>query len=314
MNKNNFPSLNALRVFEAVARLGRFKSAATELGVTQSAVSRQLATLEQQLGVKLIQRDNRVHALTTAGETLAPELHKVFRQLEHIVTYTLHEGEQARRVITLGISHEIYTQWLAAGLDEFKQLYPHLDLRFVQMAEYLARANEEELFAYLLRNEIDALIIFGTANQRNLLSQVLLTLPCSLYFKHPTKSELASSTTPFHPSITEFIQVEHQPLTKNWLQHIEVREQIQPERHTQAQSSLMAATLAPLQKAAIVLPALYHKLAEAQQLTAQVQLKQQLALSVFMRKEDEHELALVAFLQWLEYFSAGYAARYKVKE
>jgi len=69
-----FPSLNALRVFETVSRTKSLKRAAAQLGVTQSAISRQLSTLEQQLGAKLIQRDNKVHALTPAGEALAPEL------------------------------------------------------------------------------------------------------------------------------------------------------------------------------------------------------------------------------------------------
>lgn len=61
MNQNSLPSLNALRVFETVARQGSFKAAAAELGVTQSAISRQMSTLEEQLGIRLIQRDNRVH-------------------------------------------------------------------------------------------------------------------------------------------------------------------------------------------------------------------------------------------------------------
>ncbi|HAR56965.1 MAG TPA: hypothetical protein DCR58_09315, partial [Idiomarina baltica] len=56
-------SLNALRVFDVAARAGTFKQAAQQLGVTQAAVTRQIQTLENQLGMRLFQRDNRVHAL-----------------------------------------------------------------------------------------------------------------------------------------------------------------------------------------------------------------------------------------------------------
>lgn len=64
MKKAKFPSLNALRVFDVAARSGSFKQAAQQLGVTQSAVTRQIQALEEQLDMRLFQRDNRVHSLT----------------------------------------------------------------------------------------------------------------------------------------------------------------------------------------------------------------------------------------------------------
>lgn len=291
MSKNDFPSLNALRVFEAVARLHSFKSAAAELGVTQSAVSRQLTTLEQQLGVKLIQRDNRMHALTTAGQVLAPELHRVFRQLERIVTYTINEGDQARRIITIGISHEIYTQWLAPLLEEFKQLYPHLELRFVQLPEYMDRSNEDTLTSQLLRNEIDVLLVFGKSAQKSLLSQVLLSLPLHLYTAAATVSTPAK----------EFIRIDHQTLPNQLSSQLKQFSALQLERQTSAQSSLMATTLVPVQNAAVILPVLYQQLAEASQLQCHGDIDSNQELSVIIRKEDDRELGMVALLQWLEY-------------
>lgn len=293
MSKNDFPSLNALRVFEAVARLHSFKNAAAELGVTQSAVSRQLTTLEQQLGVKLIQRDNRMHALTTAGQVLAPELHRVFRQLERIVTYTINEGDQARRIITIGISHEIYTQWLAPALDEFKQLYPHLELRFVQLPEYMDRSNEDTLTSQLLRNEIDVLLVFGKSAQKSLLSQVLLSLPLQLY----TAAANGTVSTP----AKEFIRIDHQTLPNQLSSQLKPFSALQLERQTNAQSSLMAATLVPVQNAAVIMPMLYQQLAEANQLQCHGNIDSNQELSVIIRKEDDRELGMVALLQWLEY-------------
>jgi len=290
MSKNEFPSLNALRVFESVARLGSFKSAAVELGVTQSAVSRQLTTLEQQLGVKLIQRDNRMHALTTAGQALAPELHRVFRQLERIVTYTINEGDQARRVITIGISHEIYTQWLAPALEEFRQLYPHLELRFVQVAEYMDRSNEDTLVGQLLRSEIDLLLVFGASAQKSLLSQVLINSPFALF--------TATSDT----NASELIRVEHQSLPNN----LKKLKTSRLERYTSAQSSLMATTLAPVQNAAVILPVLYQQLAKANTLHNHGSIDHSQELSVIIRKEDDRELGMVALLQWFEYRAARF--------
>ena len=287
MNKAEFPSLNALRVFESVARLQSFKQAAAELGVTQSAVSRQLTSLEKQLGVKLIQRDNRVHALTAAGQVLAPELHRVFRQLERIVTYTITEGEHARRELSIGISHEIYSQWLAPKLDEFRQLYPHLDLRFVQVQEYMDRSNEESLNGLLLRNEVDALLVLGETKQKQLHCQQLLSLPTAAFI---ASAEAASQSH-------ELIRVMHQPLPNT----LKKQTNLPIERQASAQTSLMAATLAAAQQAVVILPILYQGLIQSTRLYQQAQLTTPLPLSIVTRKEDDRELGMVALKQWLEY-------------
>ena len=63
----SLPPLNAIRVFEAIGRLGSIKDAASELFVTPGAASRQLARLEQHLGVRLFKRSHRQVALTPAG-------------------------------------------------------------------------------------------------------------------------------------------------------------------------------------------------------------------------------------------------------
>jgi len=68
-----FP-LNALRVFEAVARLGSFTKAGEELGMTQTAVSYQVKLLEENIGEPLFMRRPRQIRLTDAGERLAPKV------------------------------------------------------------------------------------------------------------------------------------------------------------------------------------------------------------------------------------------------
>src|SRR5512145_61782 len=68
---SRLPSLDLLRGFEAAARHLSFTRAAQELHVTQSAVSRQVKTIEDQLGVRLFRRMNRALLLTDEGQALA---------------------------------------------------------------------------------------------------------------------------------------------------------------------------------------------------------------------------------------------------
>jgi hypothetical protein len=78
MHRRDLPaSLDLLRGFEAAARLLSFTSAAAELHLTQSAVSRQVQQLEEQLGVKLFERRTRALILTEAGERYYREVSKV---------------------------------------------------------------------------------------------------------------------------------------------------------------------------------------------------------------------------------------------
>ena len=60
--------LNQVRYFQAVVRCGSFTEAATECNISQSAISQQIKALEQELGVQLIERQNRKFTLTSAGE------------------------------------------------------------------------------------------------------------------------------------------------------------------------------------------------------------------------------------------------------
>jgi LysR family glycine cleavage system transcriptional activator len=76
--QNRLPPLTSLRTFEAAGRLGSFTKAADELHVTQSAVSRQIRTLEDDLGVPLFRRSHRKVRLTAEGRRLLPVLSEAF--------------------------------------------------------------------------------------------------------------------------------------------------------------------------------------------------------------------------------------------
>ena len=79
------PPLNALRAFEAVARLKSFTKAATELYVTRAAISHQIKHLEDYLGFELIERHNRSISLTPAGAAALPKLREGFNNLADAV-------------------------------------------------------------------------------------------------------------------------------------------------------------------------------------------------------------------------------------
>src|SRR5258708_820274 len=89
------PPLNAVKVFEAAARLGSFARAADELNVTHGAVSRQIRTLEDWLGVRLFLRSNRNAVPTVEGAALLAEVAPVLDRLALAVT-RLRRGEQER--------------------------------------------------------------------------------------------------------------------------------------------------------------------------------------------------------------------------
>ena len=78
---HTLPPLHRLQAFEAAARLTSFKAAAAELGVTASAISHRLKSLESELGVALFERLNREVRLTETGRTLAQALHKALREI-----------------------------------------------------------------------------------------------------------------------------------------------------------------------------------------------------------------------------------------
>lgn len=161
-------SLNALRVFSTLARCGSFRQAAAELQVSQPAISRQLNNLEQQLGVQLVQRDNRMHALTPAGTQLAGTLQQAFRQLDQALVQTRQQSQYTRRVVRLALADELLSYWLGPQLKQFQELYPHLQLECLSAPETATPVNQQELSQYLLQHQCDVLLSFGAPSHQQL--------------------------------------------------------------------------------------------------------------------------------------------------
>lgn len=123
------PPLNPLRVFEVVARTLNLTAASRELHVTQSAVSRQIGTLESYLGVELFRRERHGVVLTRAGQTYAEQIVPAFEAIAS-ATEKLSKatGQGSLRVRTYTT---FAAKWLIPRLPAFKQAHPGIDVRIL---------------------------------------------------------------------------------------------------------------------------------------------------------------------------------------
>lgn len=122
----NLPPLNALRAFEAVARLESVSRAATELHVTHGAVSRQLRTLEDALGAALFVRQGRGVALTPLGYRLHGAAAAAFDPLR-AAWAELRRGPQQAPLV-LGCPGSVLARWIIPRLDRLARERPELQL------------------------------------------------------------------------------------------------------------------------------------------------------------------------------------------
>jgi DNA-binding transcriptional LysR family regulator len=119
--------MEPLRGFVAVGRHMSITLAATELCLTQSAVSRQVQALEQRLGVRLLRRGHRSLAFTTEGERLFRSADLALRQLQEAVASVA--PAPSARPVTVSASIGVTSLWLLPQLGRFQQSHPAIDLR-----------------------------------------------------------------------------------------------------------------------------------------------------------------------------------------
>ncbi|AAV95230.1 LysR family transcriptional regulator [Ruegeria pomeroyi] len=121
-----FPSLSSLRALEALDRLGSASAVAEELALTQSAVSRQLQTLEGQMGVELIRRDRKRLSLTPAAQDYVTEIREA---LNRIAQASLRlQVAPAGGTVNLAILPTFGMRWLMPRLPEFSRLHPDITI------------------------------------------------------------------------------------------------------------------------------------------------------------------------------------------
>lgn len=123
------PSLNAMRTFEAAARLLSFTEAANELCVTQAAVSRQVRLLEEELDVKLFRRMTRAIELTEEGTLLYLPVHDALDQMERAAARIW--SRSGGGLLTISVLPTFSVKWLMPRLLHFSELHPAIEVHLV---------------------------------------------------------------------------------------------------------------------------------------------------------------------------------------
>ncbi len=125
-SSTTLPPLQALRVFEAVARLMSFRRAGEELLITQSAVSHHIRQLEEFLGLPLFVRKARSIALTSEGEEYRTRTTDALRLIT-AATSDL-RSRSGRNVVRISLLPSFAANWLVSRLHRFQSHHPHIDL------------------------------------------------------------------------------------------------------------------------------------------------------------------------------------------
>ena len=157
------PPMNTLRAFEAAARHLSFTQAAAELNITQAAVSHQIRTLEDALGVKLFRRLNRAIRLTEEGQEFVSEVRKALSHLATAVEKLAAPG--AGGPLTISTLPSFASKWLVPRLGRFRQKHPEIDVRIspsIQLTDFQ-------------RDDVDLVVRYGKGRYEGLDSVRMMT-------------------------------------------------------------------------------------------------------------------------------------------
>jgi DNA-binding transcriptional LysR family regulator len=137
---NNLPPLSRLRAFEAAARHESFTAAATELGLTQTAVSKQIGQLEDELRTRLFERRNRAVFLTDAGRRFGAAVSAALADIAAEASILRGGHRRGGVVLHCQLCEAIY--WLMPRLSRFHERHPEIEVRVVTALAPLTSAGE----------------------------------------------------------------------------------------------------------------------------------------------------------------------------
>ncbi len=157
------PPLNGIRAFEAAARHQSFSRAGEELFVTAAAVSQQVKSLEQWLGVQLFQRLPRGLALTAAGAAYLPKLTDILDRLAQATAEVKGQSDQGH-ILTVSATPGFAAMWLGPRVWSFATQHPELDVRIATSA----RPPDFE------RGNLDLAIRYGRGHYPGFTTELLL--------------------------------------------------------------------------------------------------------------------------------------------
>jgi LysR family glycine cleavage system transcriptional activator len=156
------PSLNGLRAFEAAARHLSFTLAASELNVTQTAISHQIRRLEEELGLRLFIRKNRALALTPQAKDYLPGVRAAFNDLRLATDRLLRKDDD--NVLTVSTLASLAAKWLLQRLTAFQEAHPGIDVRITTSTALVDFKN----------GDVDAAIRYGRGNWPGVRSEWLM--------------------------------------------------------------------------------------------------------------------------------------------
>lgn len=160
-----------LRVFHAAAEAGSFTHAAESLRLSQSAISRQVSALEQDVGVALFHRHARGLVLTEQGEMLYQAAHEVLMKLESVKMRLTEAKDRPSGPLRVTTTVGLGSGWLTERVQEFLDLYPEIQLQLIL-------ANEE---LDLTLRQADCAIRLRQPQQPDLIQRRLFTVHFHLY-------------------------------------------------------------------------------------------------------------------------------------
>jgi len=160
-----------LRIFHAVAEAGSFTHAGETLNLSQSAISRQISSLEQSLGVTLFHRHARGLLLTEQGEDLYLTAHDVFHKLAMAEARLTDSKERPEGPLKITTTVGFGSVWLTPRIKEFMDLYPEIEVTLLLVYDDLD----------LAMREADVAIRLTPPRQPDLIQRHLMTIRHNLY-------------------------------------------------------------------------------------------------------------------------------------
>jgi DNA-binding transcriptional LysR family regulator len=163
-----------LRIFHTAAESGSFTHAAEKLGMSQSAVSRQISALEDDLSLKLFIRHARGLVLTEVGEQLFRTAHRMHWELQQVETQMSESQDEPTGPLLVTTTVGFGSTWLASRINEFLLLYPAIQLEI--------KLNDAEMD--LAMREADVAIRLHRPSQSDLIQRKLFTVHNHFYASH----------------------------------------------------------------------------------------------------------------------------------
>lgn len=160
-----------LKIFYTVAQVKNFSRAVDHLNITQSAISRQISTLEESLGTKLFHRHARGLYLTKQGEILQEAATEVFSRIAMTEAMLRHDQKEAVGTLRVATTMPLSTHWLPHNLKDFMDRFPRINLSII--------GNDEDL--NLSTRRCDVAIRPEVTVNRDLIQVSLMTLRGRLY-------------------------------------------------------------------------------------------------------------------------------------